>query len=232
MGKTVLCIAIPFLVLVAAASQVSAQLALGCDSPDTASQLGSVLVWPGSAAETARMRQAPHGAMRVGKHTLLVHWAGGVHTFRDKPPYDESLAGVQWTYCGFSAKLNMHLVKKNDEAVFKGVLIDEKSGLILPGGATVVFSPDLHSYIAYEQQDGAELADIKLFDHRGTLLWKGNNGLLSGDGQTVAAEFDDVHWDSSGRLIAEYRDSDKRKVVATLTQATNGRWNWISKNQR
>lgn len=229
MSRAILRHIILFLLLSAAAVQIKAQLALQCDSPDRASkQVGIVLVWPDSAAETARMRQSPHGASRVGKHTLLVHWAGGVHTFKDKPPYDEPLDGVQWTYCGYSPKLNMHLIKKNDEVVFLGVLVDESSGAILPGGDEVVFSPDMKSYIAYEMQDGAALPMIKLYNRSGNLLWSGYHGLMSQQEGIALAEFDEVHWDSSGKLIAEYRETGKGKVIMALTKGSDARWRWVS----
>jgi hypothetical protein len=228
MRKTLSRITISLLLLLAATVQVNGQLALQCNPPYWGERLtDTTFVAPGSAAETARMHQSPHGAARTGKHTLLVHWDGGTQTFRNKPPYDEPLDGIRWTYCGYSTKVGLHLVMKGDFSVFTGVLVDEKTGSILPGGHAVTFSPDLMLYIAYEQPDGQDGETMKLYDRNGTLLWKGISNVSSPDGQSILAEFDDVHWDSTGKLIAAYQDPEQRKKFLTLTQSSNGHWRWI-----
>ena len=78
-----------------AAGQASHQ----CTSPDTAENpLGSFQVEPDTAGELSRMRQAPHGALRPGKHLLVVHWRAGARRFEDKSPYMQgTLDGLYWT---------------------------------------------------------------------------------------------------------------------------------------
>ncbi len=220
--------------LLAVTMQVKGQLTLQCEAPSTAQKpLGYVLIESGSSAETAQMSHAPHGAKRARKHMLLVHWNGGSHTFEDKAPYmDGTLDGVLWTYCGYSAAVGYHLISKNDDSELTGVLIDERTGAILPGGYSVAFSPDRQSYIAFEQQEGEGSATIKLYSYRGSLLWKGNNGLVSRDGQSVTLDFDNVHWNSSGILIAEYRDSHNHPFAVALKQSKDTRWRWASVNSK
>jgi hypothetical protein len=220
--------------MLAVTMQVKGQLTLQCEAPGTAQKpLGSVLIEQGSSAEVSEMSHAPHGAKRTAEHILLVNWTGGSHTFKDKSPYmDGTLDGVLWTYCGYSAAVNFHLISKNDESELTGVLIDERAGTILPGGYSVAFSPDHQSYIAFEQQEGEELATIKLYTYRGVLLWKGYNGFASRDGQSVIYDFDNVRWDSSGMLIAEYRDSHNRTVALVLKQGKDAHWRWASENSK
>jgi len=165
----------------------------------------------------------------------ICFWSIGMadHTFEDKAPYmDGTLDGVLWTYCGYSAAVGYHLISKNDDSELTGVLIDERTGAILPGGYSVAFSPDHQSYIAFEQQEGEELATIKLYTYRGVLLWKGYNGFASRDGQSVIYDFDNVRWDSSGMLIAEYRDSHNRTVALVLKQGKDAHWRWASENSK
>ena len=97
---------------------------------------------PDSQEETLRLGNAPHRAKRVEKHRLEVSWVGGRQAVVNKPPYDEPFAGTTRAYCGFDARLNLHLLLKRDERLFTGVLLDDRIGRILPGGQTVMFSPD------------------------------------------------------------------------------------------
>jgi len=103
---------------------------------------------PGNAEEAARFLQAPHGAKRTGKRQLEVSWAKGRKLFKDKPPYDEPLDGVWWEYCGYSPTLKLHLIGKMDRDLFTGTLLDEITGMMLPGGKIVSFSPDHQFYLA------------------------------------------------------------------------------------
>jgi len=125
-------ILMPLLLSPAAAPQGDGRFALSCDA----------LLTPDSKEETLRLGNAPHHAKRVEKHRLEVSWVGGRQAFVNKPPYDEPFACTTRAYCGSDAQLNLHLLLKRDERLLTGVLLDDRIGGILPGGQTVMFSPD------------------------------------------------------------------------------------------
>ena len=184
-------------------------------------------VQPRSAEEAAKFKQAPHGAKRLGAHVIEVGWAGGKHILKDKPPYNEPLDGVRWTYCGYNADLKLHMLLKEDEALFTGALVDDATGALLPGGQKVLFSKNAQYYLAYEQPNGQDGETIKLYRRNGTLLWEGYNGFLSADGKDVLANFENMHWDDHNRPQAIVRLSDGKTQTVTLTKGNDGKWQWL-----
>jgi hypothetical protein len=204
------------------------QQILQCSVPST--RRGATdddFVRPRSAAEAARLKQAPHGAKRLGAHVIEVGWAGGKRVLKDKPPYNEPLDGVRWTYCGYNADLKLHMLLKEDEALFTGALIDDVTGALLPGGQKVLFSKNAQYYLAYEQPDGQDGETIKLYGRNGTLIWEGYNGFLSADGKDVLANFENMHWDDQNRPQATARLNDGKTQTVTLTQGNAGKWDWL-----
>lgn len=186
------------------------------------------LTHEGSSREEREIRNAPHPAMRFGKHTLEIHWQSGKRVFRDRPPFNEPLDGTKWAYCGYNPQLKMHLIGKQDVDVFTGVLMNDSTGSILQAGETVVFSPNARLYLAYEQPDGQDGPTIKLFDKNGTLLWKGYDGILSADSKGVVADFERVRWGSNDQLIAEYVASGRSHTMI-LIKSGEGKWVWKEK---
>jgi hypothetical protein len=229
MTRAVLRIAVPFLIFVGTSAQSNGQTTLSCTTRPNSHGMIDALIEPGSNQETVRLHQAPHGAKRTGKHQLYIVWSSGTQVLKDKPPYDEPLDGIRWTYCGYSTTLQLHLIGKQDVDVFTGVLMDDKTGLLLPGGQTVLFSPDHRYYLAYEQPDGQDGETIKLYSRSGEILWIGFNGILSPDGKMVVAEFQSLRWDSRNRLLAELSPLGKQKEFLTLTKESNGKWGWLPK---
>lgn len=205
------------------------QLAIECTSPTTPEgPLGQFIVEPNTPNETARMLQAPNGAHRTGKHVLIVHWQRGSREFKDKAPYMKgTMDGLYWTYCGYSPQAGVHVIQKNGSDELTGVLLNEKDGSILPGGFSVSFSPNLQKYFAREQEDGADLETIKVFSRNGRLLWSGLAGLFSPDGKSEISEFENVHWDQAGKLVAISKDFESRqKEKLVMTRTANGSWQW------
>jgi hypothetical protein len=184
-------------------------------------------VRPRSTEEVARLKQAPHGAKRLGKHVIEVGWARGKRILKDKPPYNEPLDGVRWAYCGYKADLKLHMLLKEDEALFTGALVDDVTGALLPGGQKVLFSKNAEYYLAYEQPDGQDGETIKLHRRNGTLMWEGYNGFLSADGKDVLANFEDMHWDDQNRPQAIAHLNDGKTQTVTLTQGSAGKWDWL-----
>ncbi len=171
-------ILMPLLLTAAAAPQGDGRFALSC------------WLTPDSQEETLRLGNAPHRAKRVEKHRLEVSWVGGRQTVVNKPPYDEPVAGSTLVYCGFDARLNLHLFLKRDERLFTGVLLDDRIGGNLRGGQTVMFSPDRRYYLAYDQPDGQDGKTIKLYTRSGVKIWEDYNGILSRDGKSVVTNFE------------------------------------------
>jgi hypothetical protein len=182
----------------------------------------------GDRQESAALRQAPHGAKRIGKHTLQINWAHGVRQLVDKGCDGEGIGGQCWEYCSYDATLHLHHIGHEDEDLFTGVLLDDKTGQLLPGGTSVIFSPDRKMYLSVSQWDGKELSDWKLYTRNGTLLWAGDSGLV-GKSDEILAEFEDAKWPSSGELLTDYMDSKNNRVVLTLTRIADGKWEWVQR---
>jgi hypothetical protein len=192
-------------------------------------------VEPNSAQETARLHQSPHGAKRLSRHQLEVTWAGGKAVFKDRPPYNEPLEGLRWVYCGYSSTLKLHLIGKGDGDLFTGTLLDDQTGLRLPGGDPVVFSPDRQYYLAYEQPDGLDGENLTLYKRDGTVVWEGYNGVLSRDGKSVVVNSEnmrDMRWDNQDRPQATVHLDGGRALVITLTHTRSGEWEWLPPLQK
>ena len=108
--------------------------------------------------EIAFLPKAPHGAKRIGKHTLEVNWAKGIRRFVDKDCSEGYIGGSCWEYRGYCASLHLHQINHEEDDLFTGVLLDDVSGKLLPGGALVFFSPDGKKYLASSQWNGKELS--------------------------------------------------------------------------
>jgi len=139
-----------------------------------------------------------------------------------------TMDGLYWTYCGYSPLAGVHVIQKNDGAdPLTGVLLNEKDGSVMPGGFSVSFSPDLQKYFAREQEDGADLETIKLFSRNGRLLWSGLAGLFSPDGTSELSEFENVHWDRAGKLVAISKDNEShQRETLVMTKVADGSWQW------
>ena len=175
------------------------------------------------------MRLAPHGAKRIGKHTLQIKLTHGIRRFVDKGCEEGYIGGQCWNYCGYEPNLHLHFLNQEAEDLFTGVLLDDRTGKILPGGNTVIFSPDRQSYLSISQWDGKEFSDWKLYTIHGTLLWAGESGIVNKKDE-IQAEFSYPTWSSSGELLTEYTDSGTT-VRLKLTRRTNGHWGWIRRDQ-
>jgi len=217
-----------FLLVPGAAGQVANGSVLNCTIPShNPKRVMDDFVTPLSAEETLGLKSAPHGARRVGQHQLEISWIGGTRIFKDKPPYDEPLGGTHWTYCGYNASVGLYMLLKAEEGLFTGALLDDKTGSVLPGGQKIVFSPDVQYYLAYEQPDGMDGEMIKLFRRDGLPIWEGYDGILTSDGKTVVANFENMRWDSQNRLQAEVRPKGQKPTTVTLTKLSDGKWDWL-----
>ena len=186
-------------------------------------------VFPRGAEERARLRQAPHGAMRLSEHQLEVRWTAGTRIFKDEPPY-EPLDGVSWAYCGYSPVLKLHLLRKADHDLFTGVLLDDSTGSLLPGGEAVLFSPDLSLYLAYEQPNGQDGETLKLYKQSGVMLWEGYDFVASPDGKSVVVDAENMRnmrWDNQNRPQATLYLEGGRTMTVTLMRDSKGKLDWL-----
>lgn len=182
-----------------------------------------------SPEERARFHQAPHGAKRTNEHQLEIRWVAGTRVFKDKPPY-EPLDGVSWAYCGYNPVLMLHLIHKADYDLFTGVLLDDRTGSLLPGGEAVLFSPDQHFYLAYEQPDGLDGGLLKLYKRNGIMLWKGYDFIASPDGKSAIVESEnmrDMRWDKEDRPQATLYLSGGKTMAVTLMRDSKGKLDWL-----
>jgi len=225
MKRAILCVVLPFFLVVGIMAQNSRGVDLYC--------AGSAE--PNSAQETARLHQSPHGAKRLSRHQLEIGWAGGKAIFKDKPPYNAPLDGLQWTYCGYNPALKLHLIAKTDGGLFTGVLLDDQTGLRLPGGTEVLFSPDRQYYLAYENEDGLDGVNFTLYKRDGSVVCGGYKGILSRDGKSVivnSEDMRDMRFDSQNRPQATAHLDGGKTLVITLTQTRSGEWEWLPHVQK
>jgi hypothetical protein len=213
--------------------RAQSQITLQCTAPATVDNpVASFVVEPGSENEKELLRKAPHGAARPSTHLLVVRWRAGSRSFSDKPPYMQgAMAGFYWTYCGFSREAGAHLIQKNDPGELFGTLVDEKTGVLLPGGFSVTFSPDQQAYMARINND-AGVENIKVYSRAGKEMWSRADGLVAPDGQKLMADKLSVHWDSSSNLVAEYKDAKGHQHSLTLSKTADGYWQWSQDSAR
>ena len=218
-----------FFLTVCAVSQATAQVSLQCVVPAIVPG-PSTPPFPGSAEEIARLRQAPRGAKRVGKRQLVVNWTAGKRTFKNDP-HTEELGDVWWAYCGFSSELSLHLIwHATSNQIFTGVMLDEKTGSLLPAGEAVLFSPDHRFYLAYEQPDGQDGETLKLYKRSGEMIWKGFDFIATADNKSVivpAENMRNMRWDSRNRPEATLHLDGGRTMTVTLMRDEHGKLEWL-----
>jgi hypothetical protein len=107
--------------------------------------------------------------------------------------------------------------------------VDDRTGSLLPGGESVLFSPDRQYYLAWEQPDGQDGETLKLCRRDGKILWKGYGGILSDDGTMVVVgseNMGNMRWDSRNRPQATAHLRGGRTQTVTLTETRDGKREW------
>lgn len=117
--------------------------------------------------------QAPHGARRISEHVLEVKYSAGVKKFVDKPPHDDFIGGLHWSYCGYNKNVKVHLIKRQENDLYSGSLLFDETGKVIKAGHTVIFSPNMRSFLAIEQSAGSDGQDWTLYDTSGHKHWTG-----------------------------------------------------------
>jgi hypothetical protein len=171
--------------------------------------------------ESESLKNAPAGVKRTDVHTLQITWLHGTSMFKDEPS-DYELDGVEWEYCDYDPRLRLYFLKKRDEGLFTGVLLNEVTGKVLEAGEHVVISPDGARFFASQQPDGMDGKRWFIFKMDGTIEWQGDSDM---DRRY------DPSWTSQGQLQAKYnctlggvpRDAPWKRVSL---KKTDGKWNW------
>ena len=191
--------------------------------------------------EAAAIKKSPHGVRRIDKHTLKVNWQKGVRYFQTEPPYDDDLFTEYWFYCGYLAQARFHLILKTGDP-YSGVLLDDNTGALLPGGEAVIYSPTHKQYLAYEQHNGMDGANIKLHARDGAEIWKGYNGILKNKDTFIVASFSTIRWNEKGQFQAFAKCLDGKDVgwltlsqrghgwgdkLRGLFKQSNSKWEWL-----
>jgi hypothetical protein len=184
--------------------------------------------------DAAAVKTAPHGAPRSSPHLLTVNYQGGVKRFQDQPPYQEAFAGAHWYYCGYAPALRAHLIGKNEDDLFSGVLLLDDTGQLVDAGQRVYPSPDGKWFLAERQQSGEDGSRWLVAERSGKPRWDGYAGVLTNRIEKpgsepvgyVTASFEDPYWDGSVlRAKVACSDPPEANGVASLV-SVGGKWQW------
>ena len=94
---------------------------------------------------------------------------------------------------------------------------------------TVLFSPDLQTLLAAEQEDGMDGELWSVYDLAGKAKWKGYAGTTEKrDGvDMVVSTFERPEWNRHGELTARYAcTGSPANGVVTLRRSPCGGWEW------
>lgn len=176
---------------------------------------------------------------RKNEHTLEIKLASKTMMFVDTPPYDETENDNQYYFC--DRKEGFILISNNDTSFFTGLLINENTGQVIPGGLEVIFSNDKHAYYIQEQPDGMDGQLWKIYTVKGKLSWSGYSYIpRNGDWNFASAYLDRPAWKENGEFTATAEcftsiDNNKptppTKKWAVTLKKINGEWGWFPKKQ-
>ncbi len=183
--------------------------------------------------EPKNIAKFPSKAKRLTSQVLQVNTAHTKLIFKDKPPDDDGFPTLRWQYCGYNVALKMHLVRKDADAIFSGVLVDDTTAKQMPAGQDVIFTDDAKLYAAFVQPDGLDGRELYIYKRDGTLLWQGYD-FIEGEKDHILAYFDEnyLHWNKKSQLQGMAMCFTNKKFgLVTLTEQGNGHWAWLPKVQ-
>jgi hypothetical protein len=182
-----------------------------------------------SLDEVKNIAKSPTKAKRLASHILRVNTAHTHLIFKDKPPYDDGFPTLRWEYCGYNSALKMHLVHKDEDTVFSGVLIDDITAKQIPAGQDVLFSDDEQLYAAFVQPDGLDGRELSIYTRDGIVLWHGYD-FIEAQKDHILATFDEgyLHWNKKNQLQGvAVCVTGKKFGLVTLTDQGDGEWTWL-----
>ena len=183
--------------------------------------------------DAAALKTAPHGAKRSSPRLLTVNYQGGTKRFTDQPPYQEAFAGAHWYYCGYVPALRAHLIGKNEDSLFSGVLLLDDTGQLIDAGQRVYPSPDGTWFLAERQESGEDGSRWRVAERSGKTRWDGYAGILrqvtekpgSAPVDYVTASFENPHWTGSGLQATVVCGDQQVNGVASFV-SVGGKWQW------
>lgn len=177
----------------------------------------------GRAVEASLMAKTKGMASRPSAHVLVVRVAGKTLTFRDVP--GEPLSNIAYRFC--TSHDGYTLIRWENGDVFTGELVDESTGKILPGGQSVLFSPDRRAYFADRQEDGMDGQVWTVYSADGRRAWEGASFFPAGpqvDPKSVHS-LSSPGWSTTGELVAQAECLNGSPAPAKLIKV-NGIWSW------
>ncbi len=180
-----------------------------------------------AAVESALLKAAP-GAHRIGKHAIEIKLDNGVKRFTDTGP-TKTNDGTHWTYCGYDKVNDLHLIGRNDDQTFTGVVLLQKTGKSFVIGQSILVSPDGTKIFGSEQEDGEYGENWTILGLDGTKVWGGYGGMLKPGDKTggILAIFEKPSWDADGNLTAKVNCNDDDADHGSVTlKNVNGAWSW------
>lgn len=202
-------------------------------SESGASQAVSLELHCHSDKEALLIKAAGEKVVRKSKHELLIRAGGKMQSFKDLPPYEENFPGARYHFCEYQK--GFFLLSKEEDVLFTGTLINEATGLVTPGGRTILFSPDMRAYLATEHPNGMDGNVLKIYSITGRLSWEGRNYLTGPDPNMAIAYLTDWSWSPKGEFKAKAECSNKignpssgpqDKPQAMTLKKIKGEWNW------
>jgi hypothetical protein len=180
--------------------------------------------------EIALIKESGNTVKRKGKHEISITTSTKTLSIKDKPPYDVDYGGVFYTYCGHENGYYMLFKRDQGEGNFSGILVNDKTGAILPGGKSILFSPDMNSYLTSEQPDGLDGEVLKVYTIDGHLTWNGYSFIERESHEYMYATLSLLDWNDKNVLTAWATCAgqvDGGWKVKLLN--TDGHWDWSPK---
>jgi hypothetical protein len=178
--------------------------------------------------EKVTLATAPHGATRPSPHRLDVTWSRGVRSFVDVAPYGIGAEeGVRHFYCGYDPATKMHLIYRYNEDEVDGLMLNDRTGVVLGAGYSVIYTADQRRYLAIVQPDGVDGQEWRIYFADGRLEAKGPTGRC--DRAFQCTEIESPRWTAEGRLEADaicWSDDRKAHRVPVRLSAPDSSWSW------
>jgi hypothetical protein len=130
----------------------------------------------------------------------------------------------------YDAAHRVYLIAKRDESEYKGVLLDQTTGRILPAGSDVLFTDDGSRYLAISQIDGNVGESWHVYARNGRLLWEGRGAVSAVDSSMnimmTYGMLDDPHWTATHQLEATANCFAERPKQTVRLVEKDGRYGW------
>lgn len=189
-----------------------------------------------STSDAAALKKAPSNVKRMLKGrvltvTLNVDSKKENLVYKDSEKKDGELSGLRWLYCGYNSAMKLHLIKKEEEGYFSGILIDENTGEDFEAGYRIIVSHGGEHIFAARQPNGMDGEEWLLLNRYGKILWKGES-FFTDKKKSIIAELESPDFDKEGNLNAVQKctsDAPKKKTGRIILKKKDSKFEWASK---